>query len=187
MITLANLKIYLKISDTSQDNQLNLAITNAKWFLEAYLWYSLELDAAKIAIFYWYSSDFELKYAHINAVSKIETSQDEFSDVWTEYPMMSNTKIFLERWLVRTRNNLWPVTRITYSFGYDSTTCPEDLAAILYDIAAMNFKNMWEIGLGDLNAETVDWDQISYKWVSWTLSENTKNLLDKYKQYGFSA
>lgn len=187
MITLANLKTYLKITDSTQDNQLNLAITNAKWFLEAYLWYSLELDAAKIAIFYWYSCEFELKFAHINAVSKIETSDDEFTDVWTEYTITNNSKVFLDRWLVKTRNSLWPITKITYSFWYNDATCPEDLAAILYDIAAMNFKNMWQIGLWDLNAETVDGDQISYKSVSWTLSENTRALLDKYKQYGFSA
>lgn len=187
MITLENLKTYLKISDTSQDNQLNLAITNATWFLEAYLWYSLELDEAKIAIFYWYSSEFELNFSHINAVSKIETTDDEFTDLWTEYTMTNNSKVFLDRWLVKTRNSLWPITRITYSFWYDDTSCPDDLANILYDIAAMSFKNMWTIGLWELSSETVDWDQISYKAISWTLSDNSRILLDKYKLYGFSA
>lgn len=187
MITLANLKTYLKISDSSQDDQLNLAITNAKGFLEAYLWYSLELDASKIAIFYWYDNEFELKHININSVSDISYTDDEFDPTWTTYNDSTNQKIFLERGLVKTRDKIWPVVQITYSFWYNDGTCPKWLATILYDVAAMNFKSMWEIAISDLNAETVDGDQTSFKNIVWQLSPNAIALLDTYKLYGFSS
>ena len=187
MITLANLKKYLKITDSSQDDQLNLAISNATWFLMAYLGYSLELDAAKVAIFHWYDNEFELKFAHINGVSDIKYTDDEFNPSWTTYNTATNQSIYLDRGVVKTRDTIWPIVHITYSFWYDDGTCPKDLAAILYDVAAMNFKSMWEVSMWDLKSETVDGDQLVFKDIVWQLSPNAIVLLDKYKLYGFSA
>lgn len=187
MITLANLKTYLKITDTSQDDQLNLAISNAKGFLEAYIWYSLELDAAKVAVFHWYSSSFDLNNVNINSVSKIEYDDDEFNPSWTEYADTNNFNVYADAWLIKTRDKIWPIVQITYSFWYDDTTCPVDLKAVLYDLAATSFKNMWELWMSDLKAETVDSDSVTFKDIAWGLSANAKIILDKYKNYGFSA
>jgi len=188
MITLAELKTYLKIDDITQDDQLNLAIQNATGFLTAYLWYSLELDAAKIALFYGYDTQFDLKFAHINSVSTIKYATDEFDPSWTTYSdTATDFKVFLERWLVKTRDSIWPHVEITYSFWYDDATCPDDLKAILFDVAAMNFKSMWEVSMWDLKSETVDGDSITFKDITWSLSTNALLLLDKYKLYEFSA
>ena len=193
MITLANLKKYLKITDDTQNDQLNLAIDNAIWFLTAYLWYSLELDAAKVAIFHWYDNQFELKHTNINAVSDIKYTDDEFNPTWTDYNDATNQSIYLNRGVVKTRDSIWPITKITYSFWYEADGAeavyptPKDLAAILYDVAAMNFKSMGEVSMWDLKSETVDGDQLVFKDIVWQLSPNAIALLDKYKIYDFSA
>lgn len=188
MITLANFKIYLKITDSTQDDQLNLAISNANGFLEAYLGYDLTLDAAKVAFFSsQYKKSFELCNTNINSVSQIRYASDEFDPDWIAYNTTTNFKVYLERGLVNTRDSIWPYTEITYSFWYDDSTCPNDLQSILYDIAAMSFKSMWEISMWDLKSENVDGDSITFKDITWSLSTNSLILLDKYKQYGFSA
>lgn len=187
MISLENFKKYLKIenTDTSQDDQLNLAISNANWFLEAYLWYSLELDAAKIVFFDWYKSSFELNHVNINEVSAVEVTDDEFTP--SRAATTVDFRTYEDKWQVKTRDAIWPLVRITYSFWYTDVTCPNDLQAILYDVAAMNFKSMWEISIWDLKSESVDGDQITFKDITWSLSPNALVLLDKYKQYEFSS
>ena len=111
MITLAELKIYLKIDswDTSKDDQLNLAISNAKGFLEDYLWYSLELDEEKKGLFYGYDNQFEVKHVDINSVSQIRYTDDEFDPTWTNYNDSTNYKVFLDRWLIKTRDKIWRI------------------------------------------------------------------------------
>lgn len=186
MITLAELKTYLKIdsNDSSKDSQLNLAITNAKGFLEWYLMYSLELNATKIAFFNWKYNSFELKETRINSVSKIESWEDEFEDL-TEYTWKK--RVDLERWLIKTQETLWDFVQITYSFWYDETTCPGDLKMALLEIWAMHFKNMWRVWMWDLKSESVDWDNVVFKDVTWKLSDNSYIILNKYKQYDFSS
>lgn len=187
MLELSDLKTYLKIADTASDNQLNLAISNAKGFLKDYLWYSLELNASRVAIFYWYSKEFQIKFTNLNAVSDIKYADDEFNPSFSTYNDATNFKVFLDKGFIKTRDKIGPYTEITYSFGYTSWTCPTGLKAILLDIASMYFKNMGEVSMADTSAETVDGDSISYKAVSWSLSENAVALLDNYKNYGFSA
>ena len=141
MITLENLKIYLKLSWSSSDDQLNLAISNAKGFLKAYLWYDLELDASRVASFCWeYASHFELPFTSINSVSKIDVWEDEFDASLEEYTWAN--RVYKERWLVRTQERIGPYVEITYSFWYDEDTCPEDLKVALYEIAAAQFKSI---------------------------------------------
>lgn len=192
MLELTDLKTYLKITDSSSDNQLNLAISSAIGFLKDYLWYSLELDEARVAIFYWMSNAFEFKMKDIIGVSQIKYAIDEFAPSFITYTMANNSKVFLERWLVKTRDYIWPYTEITYSAGYDSGETPTNptpagLKAILLDISAMYFKNMGQVSIWDIKSETVDGDSIAYKDVVWSLSENALTLLDSYKLYDFSA
>lgn len=106
MLELSDLKTYLKITDSSKDNQLNLAISNAKGFLKAYLGYSLELDAARVASFYGNDTQFELPHVNINSVSAIKYADDEFDPQWTNYNTETNFKVFLERGLVKTRDSI---------------------------------------------------------------------------------
>lgn len=192
MLELSDLKTYLKITDTSKDNQLNLAISNAKGFLKAYLGYSLELDASKVASFYGNDKEFELKHVNINSVSRIRYADDEFNPQWTNYDTATNFKVFTERGLVKTRDSIWPYTEITYSFWFDSwddatNPTPADLKAILLDVAAMSYKNMGEISMWDLKSESVDGDQLVFKDVVGSLSPNALTLLDSYKIYDFSS
>ena len=192
MLELADLKTYLKITDSASDNQLNLAISNAKGFLKDYLWYSLELDASRKAIFYWYSNSFNLKFTDINSISDISYADDEFDPDFTTYNTATNYKVFTDLGLVKTRDKLGPYIEITYSFGYDSgesatNPTPSGLKAILLDVSAMYFKNMGEISQSDVKSETVDGDNITFKDIVWTLSPNALALLDNYKIYGFSA
>ena len=188
MITPAGLKTYLKITDCDQSVNISLAISNAKGFLEAYLWYDLELNASRIA-FFWsqYRKQFQLDFTNINSVSEIKYASDEFNPTWIAYDTAEDFKVYLDEWVVRTRDCIWPFTQITYSFWYDEDTCPNDLKAILYEIAAMSFKNMWEIAIWDLNSETVDGDSVAFKATVWSLSPNASILLDKYKIYEFSS
>lgn len=192
MLELTELKTYLKISDETSDNQLNLAISNAKGFLKDYLGYSLELDAARVAIFYGYSNSFNIKYPNINGVSAIKYADDEFNPSFTTYSDTNDYKVFNDLGLVKTRDKLGPYVEVTYSFGYDSgdaatNPTPEGLKAILLDIASMSFKSMGEISQADVKSETVDGDSITFKDVIGTLSPNALALLDNYKLYGFSA
>lgn len=184
MITLEELKTYLKIEWNWSNDQLEQAIQNALWFLENYLWYSLELNEERIASFCKRDKEFDLPFVYIDWVSKIESWEDEFSSL-VEYNW--NKKVYEERGFVKTQEVVGPYVEITYSFWYDSTTCPIWLKAILFDIASMSFKNMWMNALKDIQSETVDGDQIVFKSLSGTLSEDSIALLNKYKMYGFSA
>ena len=192
MLELADLKTYLKITDSASDNQLNLAISNAKGFLKDYLGYSLELDASRKAIFYWYSNEFNLKYTKINGISDISYADDEFDPDFTTYNISTNYKVFNDVGLVKTRDKIGPYIEITYSFGYDSgeeavNPTPSGLKAILLDVSAMYFKSMGEISQADVKSETVDGDNITFSDISWKLSPNALALLDNYKIYDFSA
>jgi len=187
MITLEEFKKYLKIdlSDTSKDNQLNLAILNAIWLLEWYLWYSLELNTSKVAFFNWKWDTFELKDTRINSVSTIKYWEDEFDDNLTTYSWKK--KVYNERGLVKTQEVIWDYIKITYSFWYDETTCPQDLKTALLEISATCYKNMWEVSMWDIKSESVDWDSITFKDFTWKISENAKIILNKYKRYDFSS
>jgi len=187
MISLAELKTFLKITDSTQDDQLNQAINSAKGFIASYVWYSLELDTAMIAEFFTSSKEFYLNRRWINSVSSIQYADDEFDPSFTTYNESTDQKVFLDKWVVRTRDVLWPFTRITYSLWYISWNCPEDLTTANLEIASTYFKKMWEISMQDLNSESVDWDQISFKWISGSISESSLVILDNYKQYDFSS
>lgn len=186
MITLINFKKYLKISWDAEDDQLNLAISNAKGFLKWYLWYSLELNASKVANFCWkYSSSFELPFININSVSTIKHWEDEFDDSLETYAW--SNRVYNERGLVRLKDAIGPFVEITYSFWFDDASCPEDLKVALYEIAANQYKSMWKVSLWDIKSESVDWDQIVFKDLVWELSPKTVSILNNYKMYEFSA
>lgn len=184
MITIDELKTFLKIEWNESDDQLEQAIQNSLWFLEDYLGYSLELDEWRIASFCKRDKEFDLPFVNINWVSKVESWEDEFLSL-VEYVGLK--KVYEEKGLVKTQETVWPYVEITYSFWYDDETCPDGLKAILFDIASTNFKNMWLNSLKDIQSETVDGDQIVFKSISGTLSEDSVALLNKYRQYGFSA
>ena len=187
MITLDEFKKYLKIdlSDTSKDNQLNLAILNASWLLEWYIWYSLALDESKVAFFNWRWDTFELKDTKINSISTIKYWEDEFDDSLTTYSWKK--KVYEARWLIKTQEEIWDVVEITYSFWYDETTCPVDLKMAFYEMSATSYKNMWEVSMWDLKSESVDWDSVTFKDFTWKISENARIILNKYKRYDFSS
>lgn len=187
MITLEDLKKYLKIlsSDTSQDNQLNLAIWNAIWFLESYIWVSLELNSSKIAFFDWEAYEFELPDVYINSLWKIEYADSKFEETFVEYTW--NKFVDKDRWFIETEESVGPFVKVTYSFWYDDSTCPGDLKMALLDIASIQYKKMWKIWIDNIKSETVDWDQIILKDLAWVVSDNTLIILDKYRRYGFSA
>ena len=187
MITLQELKKYLRIdsSDTSKDNQLNLAISNASWLIEWYLWYSLTLDGSKVAIFNWKWDSFELDDTKINSVSIIKYWEDEFDDTLSLYEWAK--KVYEQRGLIKTKELIGPYVEITYSFWYDSETVPGDLKMAFYEISATIYKNMWEVSMWDLKSESVDWDSVTFKDFTWGLSENARIILNKYKRYDFSS
>lgn len=189
MISLDELKIFLKIDawDTSKDDQLNQAIDSAKGFIASYVWYPLELNTAMIAEFCWITSEFYLKRRHINSVTNIQYADDQFNPSWTTYNDTNNQRVFLDKGVVRTRDRIWPFIEITYSFWYDVGSCPDDLKAANLEIASTYYKKMGEIAMQDVNSESVDGDQISFKWIVWTISESSLTILDNYKEYGFSS
>lgn len=190
MIELSDLKTSLDISDSSKDNQLNLAISNAKGFVKDYLWYSLEYSATRVASFFWNSQSFDLPFTGVFAVSTIEQGDDEFSTL-TAYSW--DKKVYKEEGLVKTKLSVGPYTEITYAFWYDSgasanNPTPAGLKAVLLSIASKSYKNMWEVSMGDMKSETVDGDTITLKdTILNGLSETEMNILDNYKRYGFSA
>ncbi len=187
MITLAELKTFLKITNSDSDDQLNQAINSAIGFIASYVWYSLELNETTVATFHWTTNLFELKRVNINSISDISYYEDEFDPSYTTYNDAENQRVWLDKWLVKTREAIGPFVTITYSFWYDDTTCPDDLKTANLEIASTYFKKMWEISMQDLNSESVDWDQISFKWVSWTITESSLSILDNYKSYEFSS
>lgn len=186
MITNAELKNYLKITDSTQDTQVTIAVANAIGFVADYLWYSLALWD-RTEVFLKTSNIFDLRFTNINSLVSIKYADDEFNPDWVAYSTSTDFKTDLEKWQVKTRDNIWPVVEIKYSFWYTDLTCPKWLKAILYDLWAMYFKSMWEIAMWDLKSESVDWDKIDYKDIVWQLSPNALDLLNKYKMYGFSA
>lgn len=189
MISLAQFKIFLKIDawDTSKDDQLNQAINLMKGFVASYVWYSLELNASMLGEFRCSSNEFHLARRPVNGVSKIEYFDDEYDPTKTEYTITGNTNLLLEKGIVRTRDVIWKFVTITYSFGWDENTAPESLQAACMEIAAAYYKKMGEISMNDLNSESVDGDQISFKWVAGSISQDSLTVLDNYKDYGFSA
>lgn len=185
MITLAELKIFLGITDTSKDDILNQAIKNAMGFLEGYLMYSLELNESKIAFFLWELGHFELKETNINSISTIKYWEDEFNETLTTYT--GKKRVYETQWFVKTQECIWPFTEITYSFGYDDTTCPQDLQTALLEIASSYYKSSWEISLSDVKSESVDGDSVTFSDMRGSISDKSITILNKYKQYAFSS
>lgn len=187
MISLAELKTYLNITNTDKDDQLNQAIDLAKGFIASYVWYSLELNTWMTAEFFNSSNEFFLARRWINSVSDIKYADDKFDPDFTSYNVLTDQKVFLEKWLVQTRDCIGPYTVITYSFGYDVWSCPDDLTAANLEIASTYYKKQWEISQQDVNSESVDWDQISFKAIKWAVPETALVILDKYMEYDFSS
>lgn len=185
LITLADLKTFLNISDTSKDDLLNQAIENAEGFVEGYLKYSLQLKNDLVAIFIWNLNNFELRETRINSVSKIEYWEDEFDETLTEYT--GKKRVYEQQGLIKTQDCIWPFTQITYSFWYDENTCPQDLKTALLEIASAYYKSTWEVSSWDVKSETVDGDTISFSDVRGKISDKSMIILDKYKIYDFSA
>ena len=145
MISLAELKTYLKITDVSQDDQLNQAIDLAKGFVASYVWYSLVLNTTTVAEFCWETNQFYLKRKGINSVSLIEYYEDEFNPAYISYNVTTDRREFLDLWLIKTRDYIWPFVKITYSFGYTDWTCPQDLKTANLEIASSYYKRQWAI------------------------------------------
>lgn len=185
IITLAELKTFLNITDTSKDDLLNQAINNADGFVEGYLWYSLLLNEWLQAIFLGILDQFELRETNINSVSKIEYWEDEFDETLTEYT--GKKRVYEQQGLVKTQECVWPFTQITYSFGYDDTTAPQDLKTAYLEIASTYYKSSWETSAGDVRSETVDGDSISFSDTRWKISDKSMTILNKYKIYAFSS
>ena len=187
MISLAELKTYLKITDVSQDDQLNQAIDLAKGFVASYVWYSLVLNTTTVAEFCWETNQFYLKRKGINSVSLIEYYEDEFNPAYISYNVTTDRRENLELGYIKTRDYIWPFVKITYSFGYTDWTCPQDLKTANLEIASSYYKRQWAISMNDMNSESVDGDTISFKAISWSISESSLSILDNYIYYDFSA
>lgn len=190
MLEIKDLRTYLDIQDVSKDEKLKLAISNAKGFVSDYLWYSIEYNAERVAIFCGKNTKFELPFTDVIAVSLVEQGSDEF-DTLTTYSW--NTKLYKEGGILKTQEEVGPHVEITYAFWYDCgenavNPTPEWLKYVLLSMASKVYKNMGETSMGDIKSETVDGDSITFKdGVLSGLTETEMNILAKYKRYGFSA
>ena len=77
--------------------------------------------------------------------------------------------------------------RITYSYGYSTSTCPQDLKTALLEIASIYYRKTGTSPAEGIKSESVDGDSISYKDVADGISFTSMSIINKYKIYGFSA
>lgn len=193
MIERKDLKTYMKICEDNNDlnSQLDLSISNAIWFVTDYLMYNISYNANRIATFCKTDTSFDLPFTDIFDVSAVKSWSDEFDDSLVDYQWAK--KLYKESWLLKTKECVWPYVEITFAYWFDCwkeavNPTPAWLKAVLLSIASKYYKNMGEVALADLQAETVDGDRVWFKeGLLNRLTPTEIDILDKYKRYGFSA
>jgi len=185
MITKDQLKIYLWITDNSQDDLLDLIIAKSIWLAEAYTMQILnrpteaivQVDRNDWVIF--------IENYHNLSISKVyENTGDDFSPTWTQ----KTDWFYLDQWWVLKTNftsNLDRAIKIEYFAWFTESDIPEDLKGALIELWAYLYSKAgdWKI----LKSETVDWDRVEFEIVNWTTAEELPNsialVFDKYRKY----
>ena len=169
MITLAELKSYLWITDDTQDDIIQIYVDSANEYITNYIWRNItQADYTEYEDWDWQRTII-LKNYPVNSITSfqvnswtIETPEREDVDDYKLVP--EEGKIFLTFYLNRWFQNY----KIEYNAWYD--TIPWDLKLAWLKIAWSYYNDSdW------IKTESVAWDSITF-W-----RENDLNILNLYK------
>lgn len=176
IITLAELKSYLGVTDTSQDDVLNIFLDSANDFVEAYVGRNIEADD------YTEYKDWDgqryilLENYPVNTITSFQVNQwtldtPDYQDVdASEYKLSPKLwKIFLTFYKERGFQNY----KIEYNAGY--TTIPGDLKLATLKLAGSYYNGKNSDGV---QRETVAGDSITFE--SQQVSNDVLAILNNY-------
>lgn len=186
MITLTELKTYLKITDTSKDAFLQSCIDSSVKEIEDYCnrkltsgTYTEYLDGNS-------KSEMYLRNTPINSVTSISyfDGYDTYDDIFTVGDTTSNSILIIQQSnLIKLLKGYFFYAgckniKIVYTAGY--TTTPDDIKSVLLELASVKFYNSplsghARLGKASDNVNSATGESTSYKDPDW------KTVLNKYR------
>jgi len=158
MITLSELKAYLGISWSDQDNLLGLFVNSANWKVKSILWYNPTAQTyTNIKINGNGQNTFITKERPLNSVTSLQYKEDvTFNNVTDPYLFNSNWVINLEFLLYKWFANY----QITYNAWYASDSVElAHINMIALQYASMLYSTRWSNGV---KRESVSGDSIEF-------------------------
>jgi len=191
MINKNDVKLYLWITDNSQDDLLDQIIKKAKSFAESYCNQILEKPTENITEVHDLTINQIFLYNILNvSIKKVyENTWTDFSITWEDKTW--DWRYFLEKFWVLTFNytkNIVNAIKVEYLAWYDENSIPDDLKQGLIELSALFYrKSEWKA----LKSETIDWDRVEFEVIWWVnkdeLPTSIITILDKYRKYDISS
>lgn len=183
LITIEDLKDYLKVTSTEQDLLLTQFVDDAQSILEAWLTRTLE-SASFTEVFNGDGTDtVVLRNIPVTAVSEVLTSIEDSTEVdSTAYKFNPNNGV------LKLDSKVFPKTfqdcRVKYTAGWTTSTLPDAVRMGLIEMAALLYKNSGHGG-DRLGKQSVNQAQGSTLNYIHKLSPVVQKALSKYRVLAF--
>lgn len=181
LITLQQLKDYLKIIDSSQDSLLTSAIEQASSFINSYTKRKLEAQDYNVRLDGHGEDEFIFPQYPVNTLTSFQYNSGTMgTPAWVDYNvdqyfLDNETGVFsLTFWIQKGIKNIRVVCNAWYN------PIPEDIQRACIQVAVYYYSQAGKT-TSQVKKEQVDGASIDYDTTIWGIEQDTYNILDKYK------
>lgn len=183
LITLQQIKDYLKITDNTSDALLTSAIKQAGDFIESYTGRKLEATDYTLRIDGNGQDELVLPHFPVNTLTSLSYNSGTLgTPVWTSFDA-NNYMVDSETGIVSLTFSLnRGIKNIRAVFNAWYTTIPEDIQRATMQIATYYYSWAGKT-TSQVKRERVDGAEIEYDTTIWGIEQDSYSILNKYKKY----